>query len=107
MDTSRDDHAIRTSWRVLRLGGAAIGALVVRGEQTALMSDALASMAAAAFERYRCFEKETRAQAAHHSEQLRTAVLDSLAHAFKTPLTAILTASSGMLELGGLTPSQF
>src|SRR5208283_4511570 len=37
------------------------------------------------------------------TEQLRTAVLDALAHAFKTPLTAILTASSGLLEAGRLS----
>ena len=30
------------------------------------------------------------------------AVLDSLAHAFKTPLTAICTASSGLIEMGTL-----
>jgi two-component system sensor histidine kinase KdpD len=66
----------------------------------------LASLASIAFERVHSFEKENRAEAARQSEQLRTAVLDSLAHAFKTPLTAIRTASSGMLEMGGLTSAQ-
>jgi two-component system sensor histidine kinase KdpD len=32
--------------------------------------------------------------------------MDALAHEFKTPLTAVQTASSGLLELGGLTDSQ-
>jgi two-component system sensor histidine kinase KdpD len=32
--------------------------------------------------------------------------MDALAHEFKTPLTAVQTASSGLLELGGLTESQ-
>ena len=59
---------------------------------------AVASLTAIALERARSFEKESRAEAAHQTEQLRTAVLDALAHAFKTPLTAILTASSGLLE---------
>ena len=40
------------------------------------------------------------------SEQLRATVMDALAHEFKTPLTAVQTASSGLLELGGLTESQ-
>ena len=31
--------------------------------------------------------------------------MDALAHEFKTPLTAVQTASSGLLELGGLTES--
>ena len=64
---------------------------------------AVASLAAIALERARSFEKESRAEAAHHTEQLRTAVLDALAHAFKTPLTAIMTASSGLLETGRLS----
>jgi len=59
-------------------------------------------LAAIAIERARAFENESRAEAARHSEQLRTTVLDGLAHAFKTPLTAIQTASSGLVELGGL-----
>jgi two-component system sensor histidine kinase KdpD len=37
---------------------------------------------------------------------LRATVMDALAHEFKTPLTAVQTASSGLLELGGLTESQ-
>src|SRR5450759_2681643 len=36
-------------------------------------------------------------------DRLRTAVLDALAHSVKTPLTAIRTASSGMLEAGRLS----
>ena len=63
----------------------------------------IASLAAIALERARSFEKESRAEAARQTEQLRTAVLDALAHAFKTPLTAIRTASSGLLEAGRLS----
>jgi two-component system sensor histidine kinase KdpD len=32
--------------------------------------------------------------------------MDALAHEFKTPLTAVQTASSGLIELGGLTDRQ-
>jgi two-component system sensor histidine kinase KdpD len=52
------------------------------------------------------FEKEEEADAARRGEQLRAAVMDALGHEFKTPLTAVQTASSGLLELGGLTGSQ-
>jgi two-component system sensor histidine kinase KdpD len=45
-------------------------------------------------------------EAAHQAEKLRTAVLDSLAHAVKTPLTAISTASAGLGEVGSLNFSQ-
>jgi two-component system sensor histidine kinase KdpD len=37
---------------------------------------------------------------------LRAAVLDALAHQFKTPLTVARTASSGLLALGGLSELQ-
>jgi two-component system sensor histidine kinase KdpD len=63
----------------------------------------VASLAAIALERARSFEKESQADAARQTEQLRTAVLDALAHAFKTPLTAIRTASSGLLEAARLS----
>jgi two-component system sensor histidine kinase KdpD len=57
-------------------------------------------------DRYQGFENEERAETAKKSEQLRGAVLDALAHELKTPLTAVQTASSGLLELGGLTEPQ-
>jgi two-component system sensor histidine kinase KdpD len=68
--------------------------------------DALASLAAIAIDRHQSFEKEEKADAARRGEQLRAAVMDSLGHEFKTPLTTIQTASSGLLELGGLNTLQ-
>ena len=93
--------------RVLRLESAPIGAIVMVGDDlNPLMVDAVASLVAAAFERVRSFEKETRAEAARQAEQLRTTVLDGLAHAFKTPLTVILTSTSGLFEMKSLSPPQ-
>jgi two-component system sensor histidine kinase KdpD len=106
-DADHDDSALRTWRRVLRPGTKPTGAIVLRGaELNSLMADAIASLTAIALERARSFEKQSHAEAARQSEQLRTAVLDALAHAFKTPLTAIRTASSGLLEAGGLDPAQ-
>jgi len=106
-DTSQNDAAAHQWCRVLRPGVHATGAIVLRGaELTDLLADAIASLTAIALERVRSFEQQSHAEAARHSEQLRTAVLDALAHAFKTPLTAIRTASSGLLEAGGLAPAQ-
>jgi two-component system sensor histidine kinase KdpD len=45
-------------------------------------------------------------QAARRTEQLRFSVIDGLAQAYKTPLTAILAASAGLSELGKLSPTQ-
>ncbi len=47
----------------------------------------------------------TRAAAAQ-AEVFRTAVLDALAHEFKTPLATILTAAGGLCEMQPLSPNQ-
>lgn len=102
-----DDPANSCSSRVLRLGVTAIGGMTLQGwVPDPLMADAVASLAALAFERARANRQESRAEIARDAEQLRTAVLDGLAHSFKTPLTAIRTASSGLLAVGQLTAMQ-
>src|SRR3984885_7754984 len=103
-----EDHPDRMTWqRMLRPGTGSTGAIILRGSNlNALLADSIASLTAIALERARSFEKQSHAEAARQSEQLRTAVLDALAHAFKTPLTAIRTASSGLLEAGRLDPAQ-
>ena len=89
---------------VLRLGSNPAGAIALCGPELGRLTvEPIASLAAIALERARSFEKESRAEAGRQTEQLRTTVLDALAHAFKTPLTAIRTASSGMLEAGRLS----
>jgi two-component system sensor histidine kinase KdpD len=62
-------------------------------------ADAIASLAALALERAHSFLAEMNAEAARRSGQLRSTVLDGLAHAFKTPLATIQTASAGMMEI--------
>ncbi|HTV56104.1 MAG TPA: ATP-binding protein, partial [Terriglobia bacterium] len=98
----------RRAWYcVLRLGARPVGGLGLSGcTLSPLLATALASLTAIALERRRSFEREFHAEAAREAEQLRTAVLDALAHQFKTPLATILTASSGLLAAGGLSPSQ-
>ena len=103
-DGTLDGPDTHTWAHVLRLGSKPAGGIALRGpELRRLTIIPIASLAAIALERARSFEKESGAEAARQTEQLRTAVLDSLAHAFKTPLTAIWTASSGLLEGGRLT----
>jgi len=107
METNRDDSATATSWRVLRLSTQPIGSLVVCGHSLDAASiDATASLTAVAIERARSFSAESSAEAARQSEQLRSAVLDGLAHAFKTPLTTIRSSSSGLLEMNTLSGTE-
>src|ERR1039457_2764276 len=99
------EGADEQTWaHVLRLGSKPAGAIALRGSEVGRLTIvSIASLAAIALERARSFEKESGAEAARHTEQLRTAVLDALAHSVKTPLTAIRTASSGLLEAGRLS----
>jgi two-component system sensor histidine kinase KdpD len=107
LETTGDDQATATSRRVLRAGTRPIGALVVCGHTLdAGTINAAASLAAVAIERARSFSTEANAEAARQSEQLRAAVLDGLAHAFKSPLTTILASSSGLLAMNTLSGTE-
>ncbi len=105
-ETSDDDPDTGISRRVVRLGNVPIGSFVVRGEINPLTSNAIASLIAITFDRYRAFANESRIETERRTEQLRSTVLDSLAHAYKTPLTAIRAASTGLSEMGKLSPAQ-
>jgi two-component system, OmpR family, sensor histidine kinase KdpD len=105
-NAGKDEPATESSQRVLQAVSGPVGALVIRGNLSPLVVDALASLAAIAIDRHQSFEKEEKADAARRGEQLRAAVMDALAHELKTPLTTVQTASFGLLELGGLTDSQ-
>ena len=105
-ETASDDRESGQIRRVLHMGKLPIGAMLLRGETSALTSDAIASIIAITFDRYHAFANESRTESARRAEQLRTTVLDSLAHAYKTPLTAIEAASSGLTAMGNLTPAQ-
>jgi len=83
-----------------------VGSLLVRGDTTPLVNNAIASLIAITFDRYRAFANEARIETERRTEQLRATVLDNLAHAYKTPLTAIRAASTGLGEMGHLSPSQ-
>src|SRR5580704_1597014 len=102
-----NDPVSRKFKRVLRLGTRPVGALYIAGSPSgaqldARSVDAIASLAAISLERAHSFTAESNAEAAKRSEQLRSTVLDGLAHAFKTPLATIQSASSGLLEINRL-----
>jgi two-component system sensor histidine kinase KdpD len=105
-ETVRDDISTGLRQRVLRIGGLPIGSLLIRGEVSTATVDSVASLVAVTFDRYHSFANETRIESARRAEQLRTTVLDYLAHAYKTPLTAIRAASSGLAETGTYSAAQ-
>lgn len=80
------------------LGGQAIGSLAVYGRflsDTALQS--VANLVAIGLEKVRGQEAANRAEAARQSDELKSTLLDALAHEFKTPLTSIKAASTALL----------
>src|SRR3984885_9802941 len=106
-ELSENDLISRKFKRVLRLGTRTVGALYIAGSSQESQLDprsvdAIASLSAIALERAHSFIAESNAEAAKLSEQLRSTVLDGLAHAFKTPLATIQSASSGLLEINRL-----
>src|SRR5580658_256402 len=110
-NTSIDHLAARKFGRTLRVGARAIGSLCLVGSETNDLldpdsADAIASLASIALERSHSLIAESNAEAAKRSEQLRSTVLDGLAHAFKTPLATIQSASSGLLEIHRLEPAE-
>jgi two-component system sensor histidine kinase KdpD len=102
-----DDASNQTSFRVLYFGTRAVGALMLyRHSIDSLNVNSIASITAMAIERTRSLAVEMNVEAEKHSEQLRSALLDGLAHAFKTPLTTITVASSGLLAAEELSARQ-
>jgi two-component system sensor histidine kinase KdpD len=82
----------------VRLGSEPIAALGVQG---ARMPDSvlqgIANLVAIGLERARAQDLAHQIEAARRSEQLRTTLLDALAHEFKTPLTSIKAATTSLL----------
>jgi len=104
---SEDDRLLGKYTRVLSQDAQLLGALCIvsgagMGRIDWRTADAIASLASIALERERAFLAESSAQAFRQSERLRSAILDGLAHAYKTPLATIQAASSGLLEINRL-----
>ena len=83
----------------IRLGGQPIGSLALRGEP---LSDAalqsLLNLVAIGLERAISQEAVNRAEVARQSEELKSTLLDAIAHEFKTPLTSIKAVTTDLLS---------
>jgi two-component system sensor histidine kinase KdpD len=89
----------------LRMGARVVGSFGVSGTIPSRQTlDAISNLIAVAVERAGTIEKLARTEAARESEQLRSVLLDSVTHEFRTPLTAIkasVTSLLGSPQLGG------
>lgn len=81
----------------LRLGTKAIGLLAMRGRSIdAGTLDAIAGLTALAIERAQFLDERKAAEFARRSEELKSALLASLGHDLRTPLTAIRVAADNL-----------
>lgn len=92
------DPAKRRVITAVRLGSQPIAALALQGpEMPDSVLQGIANLVAIGIERARAQEMAHQMEAAQRSEQLRTTLLDAIAHDFKTPLTSIKAATTALL----------
>jgi two-component system, OmpR family, sensor histidine kinase KdpD len=85
--------------RCIRVGSRTIGAIGFEGlSDPDSTAGPLAALAAAHLERMHTFIRISLAAAAAQTEAYRSAILDALAHEFKTPLSTIMTAAGALRE---------
>jgi two-component system, OmpR family, sensor histidine kinase KdpD len=100
----RIDVAHQVAFMPLRMGARVVGCLGVSGSLLSRQTlEAIGSLVAISIERAGAVEKLSRAEAARESEQLRSVLLDSVTHEFRTPLTAIKASVTTLLS--GPNPS--
>ena len=79
----------------VRLGADISGSLVLRGERLSdSAQQSLGNLVAIALERARMQKTNTASELIRKSEELKSTLLDAIAHEFKTPLTSIKAAAS-------------
>jgi two-component system sensor histidine kinase KdpD len=92
------DRGHRICYMPLRMGVRTVGALGLAGCDLSRESlEAIGSLAAISIERANTVEKLTRSEAARESDRLRSVLLDSVTHEFRTPLTAIKASAETLL----------
>ena len=95
------------SYIPLRLGARTIGALAISGGSLSReTADAIGSLVGTALERARAVDELTKTRAVQENERLRSALLDSVTHDFRTPLTSIKASVTGLLANSVLDDEQ-
>ena len=98
------DRAGNLSFTPLKMGVRTVGAIGVAGNLSRQTLAAMGSLIAIAVERANAVETLARSEGAREGERLRSAILDSVTHEFRTPLTAIKASITSLLSTPGLSP---
>jgi two-component system, OmpR family, sensor histidine kinase KdpD len=99
------DRSSGVAIRLLEAGGRTTGAIGFEGLDDLELAGPLTALATIMTERLPAFQQASRAAAPTEAELFRGAVLDALAHEFKTPLATIPTVAGGK-EAGPLGTEQ-
>lgn len=92
------DREHRICYMPLRMGVRSVGSIGLAGcDLSRETLEAIGSLAAIAIERANTVETLTRTEAARESDRLRSILLDSVTHEFRTPLTAIKASAETLL----------
>jgi len=82
----------------VRMGVRAIGSLGISGAQLSRQTlEAIGGLVAIAIERARAVEQLSETEAERQGERLKSALLDSITHDFRTPLTSMKAAVTSLL----------
>ncbi|MGB8474614.1 MAG: DUF4118 domain-containing protein [Candidatus Acidiferrum sp.] len=91
----------------VRLGVRPIGSLGISGVQLSRQSvEAVGTLVAIAVERARAVEQLGQTEAERQGERLKSALLDSITHNFRTPLTSIKAAVTSLLTNANLDSAE-
>jgi len=103
----RFDSAHQMAFMPLRMGTRVVGGMGVSGSMLSRQTlEAISSLVAISIERAGAVEKLSRAEAARESEQLRSVLLDSVTHEFRSPLTAIKASVTSLLGSSSHSPEE-
>lgn len=103
----RFDAVHQLAFMPLRMGMRVVGCLGVSGSVLSRQTlEAIGSLVAIAIERAGAVEKLSRAEASRESEQLRSVLLDSVTHEFRSPLTAIKASVTSLLGSSNHSPEE-
>lgn len=99
MDEFSSDSTQTLHFVVVRLGVKPIGSLGISGARLSRQTlEAISSLIAVAIERARNIEQLSETEAERQGERLKSTLLDSIAHDFRTPLTGIKAAVTDLLS---------
>ena len=101
----RFDSDQQLAFMPLRIGMRVVGCMGVSGSVLSRQTlEAIGSLVAISSERAVAVEKLSRAEAARESEQLRSVLLDSVTHEFRSPLTSIKASVTSLLGSSNHSP---